>query len=102
MAIVVHAARATSDWLRAGVRRGERTYHVLSDIIGPAGGRELRAFMERIGVNPRFVQYPGSYREHFDAPGRFGDELLAAGARPVSTRELGQLLARKRAASPQN
>jgi len=102
VAIVVHAARAPHDWLRAGVRRGERIYHVLSDVIGPEGGRELRAFMERIGVNPRWVQYPGTYREHFDAPGRFGETLLAAPARPVTTRELGRLLAAKRAASPQN
>jgi hypothetical protein len=73
-------------------------YHVLSDVIGPEGGRELRAFMTRLGVRTRWVQYPGSYREHFDAPGRYGDALLAHGARLVSTRELGALLKRKRAA----
>jgi hypothetical protein len=98
VAIVAHAARITHDWLGAGVRRGERMYHVLSDVVGPEGGKELRAFMTRLGVQTRWVQYPGSYREHFDAPGRYGDTLLAHGARLVSTRELGELLKCKRAA----
>jgi hypothetical protein len=96
VAIVVHAARATRDWLRAGVRRGERTYHVLSDLGEPEGGRELRDFIERLGLPTRFVQYPGTYREHFDAPGRYGETLFAHGARLVTTHELGELLRRKR------
>lgn len=99
MAILVHAARATHDWHRAGVRRGERTYHVLSDLPEPEGGRELRAFIERLGLPTRFVQYPGTYREHFDAPGHYGEKLLAHGGRLVSTRELGELLRRKRTAA---
>ncbi len=96
MAIVAHAARATHDWLRAGVRRGERIFHVLSDAPEPEGGRELRDFIRRLGLPTRFVQYPGTYREHFDTPGRYGDTLLAHGARLVTTRELGELLKRKR------
>ena len=99
MAIVMHAARATHDWLRAGVRRGERIYHVLSDLDGAQGARELRAFIEELGLPTRFVQYPGTYREHFDAPGRYHDMLLAHGARLVTTRELGQLLKRRRSDS---
>ncbi len=100
MAIVMHAALATHDWLRAGVRRGERIYHILSDLDGAEGSRELRAFIDALGLPPRFVQYPGAYREHFDAPGRYSDTLLQHGARPVTTRELGALLKRKRADYP--
>ena len=96
MAIVMHAALATHDWLRAGVRRGERIYHILSDLEGPNGARELRAFVEALGLPSRFVQYPGTYREHFDAPGRYQDDLLQHGAIPVSTRELGALLKKRR------
>lgn len=96
MAIVMHATRATHDWLRAGVRRGERVYHVLSDLDGAEGAHELRTFMEELELPPRFVQYPGTYREHFDAPGRYHDTLIEHGARPVTTRELGELLKHKK------
>lgn len=99
MAIVIHAALATRDWRGPGVRRGERMYHILSDVIGPDGSRELRAFAVRCGMRPEWVQYPGTYREHFDAPGRALDQLLTAGARLVTTRELGRLLAVKRRAA---
>jgi hypothetical protein len=95
--IVVHAALATHDWAGPGVPRGGRIYHVLSNLDGPEGGRELRAFVEQLGLPTRWVQFPGTYREHFDAPGRYGDTLLAHGARPITTRELGALLKRKRA-----
>jgi len=98
VAIVVHAARATHDWLRAGVGRGERIYHVLSDLDAAEGGRELREFIGQLGLQTRWVQYPGTYREHFDAPGRYGDILLAHGARLITTRALGELLKRKRSA----
>ena len=60
------------------------------------GSNELRAFVEQLGLPTRFVQYPGTYREHFDAPGRYADILLQHGARPVTTRELGTLLKAKR------
>jgi hypothetical protein len=99
VAIVIHAALATRDWLGPGVPRGERIYHVLSDVIGPEGSRELRMFAEQLGMQRQWAQYPGTYREHFDAPGRYGEELLRRGARLVTTRELGELLKRKRAAA---
>lgn len=98
MAIVLHAARATRDWLPAGVRRGDRMFHLLSDIPGPEGGRELREFALPLGFRERWVQYPGSYREHFDVTERDAQAILAQGeARLVTNRELGTLLATKRA-----
>jgi hypothetical protein len=98
VAIVVHAARATHDWHGPGVPRGGRIYHILSDLDGAEGGSELREFIRGLGLQTRWVQYPGTYREHFDAPGRYGDILLAHGARLITTRELGELLRRKRSA----
>jgi hypothetical protein len=98
MAIVIHATRATRDWYGVGVAKGERTYHVLSDQIGEAGSRELREFVAQLGIRARWVQYPGAYREHFDAPGRALDDLLRLGGRMISTHDLGALLAAKRAA----
>ena len=98
MAILVHPARATHDWLRAGVRRGDRMYHVLSDLIGPEGARELRKAVERCGMRARWVQYPGTYREHFDTHGMFAECLMRRGARLVGNHEVGGLLRAKRAA----
>ncbi|SRR5690348_2196914 len=98
MAIVLHAARATRDWLPAGVRRGDRMYHMLSDAPGPNGARELRAFALSLGFRERWVQYPGSYREHFDVTERDAQAILARGdVRLISNRELGALLKAKRA-----
>lgn len=98
MAILVHAARATRHWRPAGVRRGDRMYHVLSDIPGHEGSRELRAFVARYGLRPEWVQYPGTYREHFDAREPEGLAMLRDGARLASNRDIGALLAAKRAA----
>jgi uncharacterized protein DUF4031 len=97
MGIVIHATRATREWRPVGVRPGDRTYHVLSDLAGEVGSRELRAFTEALGFSWRWVQYPGTYREHFDAPSEDYDEIVASGATPISTSDLGRLLAAKRA-----
>jgi len=98
MATVLHAARATRDWLPAGVRRGDRMYHMLSDIPGAEGARELRTFALSLGFRERWVQYPGGYREHFDVTERDALAILArGGVRLISNRELGALLALKRA-----
>ncbi|MGZ3639266.1 MAG: DUF4031 domain-containing protein [Ktedonobacterales bacterium] len=101
MAILIHAARATRHWLPAGVYRGQRMYHVVSDIIGPEGSRELRAFVQRYGLRPEWVQYAGTYREHFDVREDTGLRMLEdVIARQVTNRELGALLSTKRAALP--
>ena len=60
--------------------------------------RELREFVAQLGIRARWAQYPGTYREHFDAPGRALDDLLRLGGRMISTHDLGALLAAKRAA----
>jgi len=73
-------------------------YHVLSDQIGQEGSRELRHFVARFGLRPEWIQYEGSYREHFDARADTGLEMLASGARPATNREVGLLLAAKKAA----
>ncbi len=99
MTILVHPARATHNWLPARVFRGDRMYHVLSDVIGPEGGRELRAFVQRFGLRPEWVQYAGTYREHFDAREEVGREMLRHGARLATNREVGLLLRAKRAAA---
>jgi hypothetical protein len=96
MAILIHAARATHHWYGPGVRRGERIYHVLSDLPGEAGTQELVGFVVRYGMRAAWIQYRGTYREHFDAPEHVGLRMLADGAHPATNRELGALLARKK------
>lgn len=96
MAILIHPARATQAWIPARVRRGERIYHVVSDRFGPEGSRELRVFVQAYGLRPQWVQYPGTYREHFDARAELGLQMIADGARQVNNRELGTLLRAKR------
>lgn len=96
MSILIHPARATRDWLRAGVRKGDRMYHVVSDLLGAEGAMELRAFVRAYGLRPEWAQYPGSYREHFDARAEEGLSMVAGGARLITNREMGELLAAKR------
>ena len=96
MSILIHRARATRHWLPAGVFRGDTMYHVFSDLPGAAGRHELTAFVAKYGMRPEWIQYPGTYREHFDAREDTGLRMLAAGARLVTNREVGQMLAHKR------
>lgn len=97
MAIVIHAARATRHWVPAGVLRGDRMYHVLSDLTGVAGREELVAYVRAYGLRREWIQYAGTYREHFDVRADTGERMIADGGRLVTNRELGALLAAKRA-----
>src|SRR5579859_1711470 len=96
MAIVIHAARATRHWVPARVRRGDRMYHLFSDLLGRDGTRELVAFAARFGLRAEWIQYAGTYREHFDVREDMGQQMLAAGARLATNREVGHLLVAKR------
>jgi SAM-dependent methyltransferase len=96
MAILLHATRATHDIPHIGVCKGDRMYHVVSDLPGRQGSEELRTFVRGCGMRPEWVQYRGSYREHFDAHGPLVECLRVRGARLVSNHELGLLLRTKR------
>ncbi len=99
MAILLHPMRATRDLPRPGIRRGDRMYHLLSDLLGTEGTRELLDAAGACGMPTRFIQYAGVYREHFDVHGPMVDILLARGARLATNREVGELLRVKRAAA---
>jgi len=74
-------------------------YHVLSDLIGAEGSRELHAFVAQFGLRPQWVQYAGTYREHFDVRAETGLDMLRRGAQLATNRQVGELLAAKKAAS---
>lgn len=96
MSILVHAARATRHWLPAGVRKGERMYHVLSDRPDSDGTLELVCYVTRFGLRPEWIQYPGSYREHFDAREETGIRMLRDGAIPATNHDVAMLLRARR------
>ena len=97
MTILLHPMLATRDLPRPGIRRGDRMYHMLSDLPGKEGTEELLAAARACGMPTRFIQYPGTYREHFDIHGPMVDILLARGARLATNREIGLLLRFRRA-----
>ena len=59
--------------------KGRRWSHLVSDVSYD----ELHAFTERAGIPRR-----GFQGDHYDVPEEFRDELLAAGAELVESREL--------------
>lgn len=65
--------------------RGSLWSHLVSD----AGTDELHDFAQRAGLPARAF-----HLDHYDVPARAYDELVAAGARPVSSRVLVEMLAR--------
>ena len=61
---------------------------VWSHLVSDRSVAELRAFAERNGVPPRAFDL-----DHYDVPIERYDELVAAGAEPVTPRELVRRLA---------
>ncbi|WP_182524590.1 DUF4031 domain-containing protein [Nocardioides dongkuii] len=54
-----------------------------SHLASDASYDELHAFARTLGIPER-----GFDRDHYDVPAEWYDDVLAAGARPVSSREL--------------
>ena len=50
---------------------------------------ELMAMAAKIGVAARWLQYPGTYREHFDICKSKRALAIQAGAIPITMKELG-------------
>jgi hypothetical protein len=78
------------DDMRATVGR-MKLCHMIADT--PA---ELLEMVDRIGVNRRWIQDAGSYREHFDVSLGKRQLAVAYGAREVSQLELGRIIRQKR------
>lgn len=71
--------------------------HLLSDLPGPEGTRELVAFVERLGVDPRWIQNEGTATEHFDLREPMRQRALALGAVPIGYgREVARITMAKR------
>ena len=66
--------------------RGRRWSHVASDV----SYEELHAFARSVGIPEQ-----GFDRDHYDVPAEWYDAIVAAGAEPVSSRELVARLRRR-------
>lgn len=93
--IHLHALLAPHDIIPLGVAEGSLMYHVVSDIPGPDGTRELLSTMRRCGAHDFWLQDAGSYREHFDVFGPWTDIVRQQGVSEIASRILGVILAQK-------
>jgi len=62
--------------------RGMKMCHMVADTT-----EELLAMIDKIGVKRKWIQYPGTYNEHFDICLAKKKLALAAGAIEISARD---------------
>ena len=74
-----------------------RWSHLLAD-----SSVELRAFARRLGLNPAWIQYPGTPKEHFDVTDTVRAHALRLGAVPIRYGTAGALLLAAKAAPDTN
>lgn len=77
---------------RMGRFRDMRMSHMIAD-----SRDELLDMADRLGVQHRWIQYPGTPKEHFDIPVRVRLEAIQLGAVEVSMKELVRIIRRKSA-----
>jgi len=85
------------DWGGAFNQRFGPSAHLLSDLPGEAGTRELLDFGVRLGIPAAALQHPGTSREHLDLAGPWLDAARAAGATVIDHYKLVDILRAKRA-----
>lgn len=68
---------------RVGPVEGEWS-HLLSDLGGAEGRRELLDFADRLGIEARWIQKAGTSHEHFDIIEPTRQRALALGAVPIA------------------
>lgn len=76
--------------------------HMVSDLLGEDGHRELMDFAKRIGMRPEWLQKPGTEHEHFDIFGERRNRALRAGCVEVDRKRMGEVFKAKRAAIKEN
>ena len=60
---------------------------------------ELDTMADRIGVARKWIQHPGTHREHYDVSLGARRKAVAAGAIEVTTLQLGRMLRARRTAA---
>jgi hypothetical protein len=64
--------------------------HMIADTT-----EELLQMADKIGVARKWIQYPGTSREHFDVAKSARAKAVKAGAKEISMMELGRMLAKR-------
>lgn len=61
---------------------------------------ELEEFASKLGLSPKWIQYPGTWKEHYDVTDTVRKKAIKLGAKPVaySSREMHDMRQRKRKA----
>lgn len=88
------------DWGAPFNRRWGPSAHLLSDLAGEEGTRELVEFAAALGIPAEAIQHAGRYSEHFDLAGPWLEAARAAGAEHVDRYRLVAILRAKREARP--
>jgi Protein of unknown function (DUF4031) len=70
--------------------------HMISDLCGEQGERELIAFASRLGLSARWIQRRGTEWVHFDLTPAGRATAVQAGATEVTSRELVARISVKR------
>lgn len=78
------------DWARNPYRR-YLMCHMVADTQ-----EELLAMADTIGVDRKWIQYPGEAKEHFDIAQSKRELAVAAGAKEITSRELVAIIREKR------
>lgn len=65
--------------------------HMVAD-----SSQELLEMADKIGVNRKWIQYPGTYREHFDIALSKKSMAIKNGAIEITWRQAGEMQAIKR------
>ena len=74
--------------------------HMVSDLHGEAGTQELLEFAKRVGMKAEWIQYAGTWKEHFDVFGGRRSKAVKAGAKEIGRREMVNILRAKRGLAP--
>jgi hypothetical protein len=65
-------------------------YHMIADT-----SEELLAMANKIGVAPKWIQSAGTHREHFDVCQTKRALAVRCGAKEITWRELGRMIAKR-------
>ena len=91
MSIVVDALFGT-EWADKRKWPFKQSCHLTSDIPGPEGEAELRAFARRVSLKPEWIQQPGTWGVHFDCTPGVRAKAVRFGAKQVTAVEMACIM----------
>ncbi|QDG87132.1 DUF4031 domain-containing protein [Pseudarthrobacter sp. NIBRBAC000502770] len=83
-------------YIPAAVRSGPLTHDTCWCHLTADSTEELVAFATSIGLQAKYIQYPGTWKEHFDVTEPKRRQAVAKGAVEVSARDRVMQMAERR------